>query len=73
MPFFSILDQYFAGLTALSDVEIRRNAGPRPGTINKLLEHKRSLPLIELTRIIELIEIIELIRIVELLQIVELI
>ena len=49
-----------------------RLPGLRPGTIKKHLQHKRSLPLIELMRIIELMSIIELIRIMELIRNIEL-
>ena len=49
-----------------------RLPGLWPGTIKKHLQHKRSLPLIELIQILELIRVIELVRIFELFRIIRL-
>ena len=49
-----------------------RLPGLWPGTIKKHLQHKRSLPLIELIQILELIRVIELVRIFELFRIIQL-
>ena len=72
MELFPIIEQY-RNLQLIRVEHWGQLPGLRPGTTKQILEHQRSLPLIELIQIIELIRIIKLIRTTEFIELIELI